>query len=599
MKKLYTQFISSLLPEQKRKLYFLQFFVVVSAIFEVLSVLSVGPFMALVGNINLVYDNDVINYIYTVSRLDTPEDFLVLSGVLVLVSMFFAALTSILTIWRLSMFAAHVGSEFGERLYIYYMQKDFLYHSGVNSSELVKKIAVEVSRVTDNILQPAMQINARIATIIFISIFVLLYNPLVAIAGVLILSVSYCLLFTLVKNKLARNGRLISEFSKKRFSLMNEGFSGIKELHLLNRQGYYIDLFKHSSKIFARAYGESNSLYNIPRYIMEFIIYSSMIGLVITLLAFYNDNISSVLPVLGIFGIAAFKLLPSFQQIYSGAAQIRNNLSALESITNDLVTAKMFYQPNGSHNGIDKLSGDVRLIGVDFIYEGKSEPALTNINVNIPFRKTIGIVGSSGAGKSTIVDILIGAINLKKGSLEVGNIKIDETSLPSWRYNIGYVPQTPLMVDGTIAQNIALGMASNNIDAARLIKAIKMSQLEDWINELPLGINTFIGERGVQISGGQRQRIAIARALYNDAEYLFFDEATSALDSITEKNIMESISNMAGHKTIIMIAHRLNTVSNCDLIYFFENGRVNDHGTYNELLERNSHFKRMAGVIDA
>ena len=600
MRVLFSKFITSLLPSQRKRFYILQIFVVISAIFEVISVLSIGPFMALVGNMELIYKNEVINYVYTVSGFQTPEHFLILSGSLVLLCMFFAALTSIVTIWRLSIFAAYVGAEYGERLYIFYMKKDFLYHSRVNSTELVKKIAIEVNRVTDNILQPIMQINARVVTIAFISTFVFIYNPVIAISGVFVLSVAYMCLFNFVKNKLAKNGALISDFSRKRFSLMNEGFGGIKELQVLNRQKFYIDKFKYSSKVFADAYGESNSLYNMPRYFMEFIVYSSMIILVIALLSFYNGKISSVLPVMGIFGIAAFKLLPSFQQIYSGAAQIRNNISALDSIFDDLEMAKTIYN-SASEDAKEfyKLSGDLKLVNVEFSYNDKCQPSLKNINIHIPFRSTVGVVGSSGAGKSTIVDILIGAIRLQQGYLEVGNTKIDDTNILSWCHNIGYVPQSPLMVDGTIAQNIALGIDENEIDYIRIKNSIKMSQLEGWIESLSLGVNTFIGERGVQISGGQRQRIAIARALYNDAEYLFFDEATSALDSITEKNIMESISSMTGHKTIIMIAHRLNTIVDCDLIYFLDDGQVSDVGTYKELLGRNKHFKELVGERNA
>ena len=585
-----------LTPEQKKTIFVLQFLVIASAVFEVVSVLSIGPFMALVGNLELINNNGIINYVYKFSGVNKPEEFLVLAGILVLAFMFIAAVISIVTIWRLSIFAANVGAEFGDRLYSFYMQKNYLYHSGLNSAELIKKIATEVNRVTDNVLQPIVQINARLATIAFISIFILIYNPYIAIAGVLILAFAYIVLFAFVKNKLAKNGQLISEFSKQRFSLMNEGFGAIKELHILGRQSFFIKKFKDSGEVFAAAYGGSNSLYNMPRYFMEFVVYSAMIGLVLALLTTYDGNLATVLPVMGIFGIAAFKLLPSFQQIYSGAAQIRSNLAAFDSIYPDLIES----MPARDHLPIrdaGRISGDVKLVNATFQYEKNANPVIKSISLDIPFRSTVGIVGPSGSGKSTLLDILVGAIRLKKGHLEVAGEEINgDANLARWQNSIGYVSQMSLIKDGTIADNIAFGVETNDIDQAKITRAANMAQLSDWIESLPSGFDTYVGERGLQISGGQRQRIAIARALYNDAEYLFFDEATSALDGITEQYIMESITKMAGHKTIVMIAHRLNTVKNCDLIYVVNDGLLQDSGTYDTLFETNSHFQQMAGV---
>lgn len=587
--------VSVLNKKQKNKLFLLQFMVVFSALLEVVSVLAIGPFMAIVGNPSLLETNTLLNSIYIWFGFQSGYEFLVYTGFGVLSFMLVSAFLSVMTIRLLSFFAADVGSGFGNRLYRFYMEKDYLYHLSVNSSELIKKISVESNRVTDNILQPLVQINARVATIIFISVFVFLYNPYVALVGVLILFLAYYAMYRIVRNRLFFNGEAISVFSRKRFSLMNEGFGSIKELKILGRQKYFIDQFSESGDIFARAYGSSNSLYNMPRYIMEFVVYSSMVSLILVLLMAYDGDLASVLPVMAVFGMAAFKLLPSFQQVYSGLAQIRSNITAFDTIYEDLL-AGLKNEDAFIDEQSETLTGDVCLKNITFKYPAAISNALNDINLVIPHNKTVGIVGPSGSGKSTLFDVLTGIIPPDSGVVTVGGVVVDKSNLRSWQNGIGYVSQMTLIRDGTIAENIAFGINPECINNAKLISAAEMANLDVWLKSLPDGLNTMVGERGVQISGGQRQRIAIARALYHDANYLFFDEATSALDSMTEKSVVDAIEYMSGEKTIVMIAHRINTVKNCSIIYVVEDGAIKDSGAYDELIARSSIFANMAGV---
>ncbi|MGU5766953.1 ABC transporter ATP-binding protein [Aeromonas allosaccharophila] len=596
MIKLVKDLLSVMNTKQRNRLYLLQLMVLFSAIFEVLSVLSIGPFMAIVGNTELIKSNYIFSELYKLSGANTNIEFMFSVGVIVLVFMFIAAITSIVTIWKLSMYAASVGSEFGDRLYEYYINMDYEFYTTINSAELVKKIATEVSRVTDNILQPLVQINARIATIVFVSTFIFIYNPIVALAGVSILSVAYFTLFSIVKNKLARNGILISEYSKKRFSLMNEGFGAIKELQILGRENYFINQFKDSGRIFAASYGSSNSLYNIPRYFMELVVFSSMIMLILVLLNANDSNLAAVLPVMGVFGVAAFKLLPSFQQIYSGAAQIRSNVSAFIALKMDLEAALTENNYSIQINPAEKFNGNIVVENISFSYKGCDKNVIKGITLDVPYKSSIGIVGFSGSGKSTLLDILIGCLSIKHGSISIGGKHLCELNARSWRNSLGYVSQMALIKDGTVSENIAFGVEYADIDMDKLRAASDMAQLTGWVNSLENGFDTRVGEKGVQISGGQRQRIAIARALYNDAEYLFFDEATSALDGITEQQIMRSISDMSGHKTIIMVAHRVNTIKQCDRIYVLNDGHIAAMGTYSELIDKNDFFRKIAGV---
>jgi len=378
---------------------------------------------------------------------------------------------------------------------------------------------------------------------------------------------------------------------------MNEGFGAIKDVQLLGCEKLFITKFKDSGAVFAEAYGSSNGLYNMPRYLMELIVYSGLIGLILVLLKIHEGDLSEILPVLAVFGVAVLKLLPSFQQMYTGAAQIRSNMSALDELTEDLSQARLSSQvQNHVYDRESDIDGCIELKDVYFKYLNKPHNALDGISLKFPVKRSIAIVGSSGSGKSTLIDVLLGLIIPDKGELVIGEKVITKENLRSWQNRIGYVPQSIFLTEGSVVDNVAFGIERSFVDHEKVKKAIKMAHLEDWVCQLPGGYATTIGERGVQISGGQRQRLGIARALYNDADFLFFDEATSALDGVTEKLIMEAIEALSKDKTIVIIAHRVNTIKHCDLIYVMSQGKVVDQGTYESLIANNKFFKEIALV---
>lgn len=580
---------------QKKQLFYLQFLVIISAIFELGIVLIFGPFVAAIGNFKSLHEIPFFVQISSLIGVKSSVDFLLFSSSLILFLILISSILSIITIRKLSFFASGVGAEFGDRLYLYYMHKDYLYHSSRNSAEIIKGIATEVNRVTDNILQPLVQINARITTVILLSSFVFIYNPFVAITGVVLITTTYLLMFRVVKNKLLHNGIIISENSRIRFKLLNEGLNAIKEIQILGREDFFVKKFELSGKEFAKGYGSSNSLYNIPRYIIEFILFVSIILLVVFFTIKDGEGTSSFLSIITVFGIASLKLLPSFQQIYSGFAQIRSNLSAFDSIFNDLIDE--LNKPNCvSYDVSHKLSGDIVLDKVYFKYQGSDKYTLKNISLKIPFKSKIGIVGPSGSGKSTLIDIIMGSILTSNGEVTVGGEKVESNLLSRWRNNIGYVSQTPIIIDGTIADNIALGVNYSDIDFEKIKLSARIAHLDNWVDGLSESYQTRVGERGMQISGGQRQRLAIARAFYHNVEYLFFDEATSSLDTITERKIMKTIDEISDVKTVIMVAHRLNTVKKCDWIYVISEGELKAQGTYEYLVNNDSDFNKMAGI---
>jgi len=376
---------------------------------------------------------------------------------------------------------------------------------------------------------------------------------------------------------------------------MNEGFGGIKDVLLMGRDTDFINRFNKTGKILAYSQGTNTALAQAPRYFVELLAFGSMILLILYLIASHNGNLGMILPIISVYAIGTIKLLPAFQQIYSSIAIIKANIPAFESIQQDLYDSlsaeEISIQVEESYLHPEK---HISLEKVSFTYPNKQEPALNGLNISIPVNNVIGIVGPSGSGKSTLIDILLGLIEPDQGLLKIDNKIIDSKNCRSWQNTIGFVAQSIFLSEGSIAENIAFGIPNNEIDFKQVEYALKLAHLNDFVNNLKQGIHTKVGERGIQLSGGQRQRIGIARALYHEAEVLVFDEATSSLDGITEKMIMEAIHQFSGKKTIILIAHRLKTVQKCDNLFFIDNGKVVDQGTYDELIEKNEQFKNMS-----
>ena len=586
---------SLLTSRQRRQFFALQILVVFMAVAETAGVASIIPFMALVGNMSQLQQDTFISQIYQASGVNSETQFLFLLGFGVLGMLFIATLISSYTIWTLSMFSNKIGAEIADRLYTHYLKQGWLFHASGSSALLTKKIAIESMRVTTGILLPLMHVNAKtiLALLMISSIFI--YDPMVAIIIFSIFALAYSVLFTVVRMRLQKNGRIISTVNEQRFRLMNEGFGGIKDVLLLGRDSDFIERFNKTGISLAKSLGTNDALGTVPRYIMELVAFGSMIAVVLYLIANYEGNLGVILPILSVYALAGVKLLPAFQSVYTSIAKIRAHSPAFESIQDDLTHSKSTkLSTSNSEDAFLVPQKKISLENVTFKYPNKEENALNNLNISIPVNSIVGIVGPSGSGKSTLVDILLGLIKPQQGQLKIDENIIDNKNCRSWQNTIGFVAQNIFLSEGSISENVAFGIPKDQINQNQVLRALKLAHLDDLVKSFEDGIHTRVGERGIQLSGGQRQRIGIARALYYKAEVLVFDEATSSLDGITEKMIMEAIHNFSGQKTIIMIAHRLKTVQKCDQIFFVDKGRVIDKGTYQELIKTNEQFKNMA-----
>ena len=583
-----------LTAQQRRKLLRLQGLVVLMAFAEVASVLAMGPFMSLVGDISRLEGDGTLARLYNATGFASPADFLFWVGVGVFAALALGAAISMFTIWQLSLYAQQLGAELSSRLYQHYMRQPWLFHASGSSTQLTNRIAMECARVTQ-ILSQLLQINAQAAMALFMIVAIFVFNPKVALMGTALFITAYVLLYSTVRRRLARNGSIVTRMQQQRFKLMNEGFGGIKDVLLLGRQADMNKRFVATSLRFGRAKGVSIAISQVPRHAMQLLAFGSIILLVLYLLAAHQGNLGTILPVLSIYALAGYKMLPALQSIYNGIAQVKGNLSALDSIKPDLQASQEGSQPLVSPTTEHLVpQSTISLEDVVFHYPGQEAPALNGVTLEIPKNQVIGLVGASGSGKSTAIDILLGLMTPTRGALSIDGAPLRDDQRRAWQNSLGFVPQAIFLADASIRENIAFGLAKEEVDEERIANAARMAHLEELLDRLPEGLETRVGERGIQLSGGQRQRIGIARALYDDAEVLVLDEATSALDGITEKLVMDAIHDFSGKKTIIMIAHRLATVKQCDSIYLLEAGKIIGHGTYEELAKTNPIFQKMA-----
>ena len=589
---------SLLNKEQRDKLLVMQVMVVFMSFSELAGVISVGPFMALVGDMSRLEGDSILAEIYRSSGASSPSDFIFWLGIGVLLLLSITTLISIVTTWQLEMFGHRVGAELSSRLFKHYMYQPWLFHANGSSSQLSKQIAQECQRITVSVITPLMNMNAKAVMASLMATALFIYDPLVATVGLLIFMIAYLLLYRTVRRRLINNGTTVSETQALRFKLMAEGFGGIKDALLLGRQRVFTERFEKVSQRFANAQGATLAMSQVPRFAMELVAFGAVIFLVLYLLAAHQGNLGTILPVLSVYALAGFKLLPAFQQIYSSVSRVRGNLAAFESMRDDLHASAVSSvdqersDPEKAGRWVPRQSIEFR--DVHFQYPGKQASAVDGLTLEITANQVIGLVGASGSGKSTAIDLLLGLIDPSSGQVLIDGEPLTTKNKRAWQNSLGLVPQSIFLSDTSIRENIAFGLPPSSINDVRVRRAANLANLDELISELPEGLETDVGERGVQLSGGQRQRIGIARALYHDADVLVLDEATSALDGITEQLVMDAIHEFSGTKTIVIIAHRLATVKQCDCIYLMKDGRIIDQGRFQDLVIRNDTFKRMA-----
>ena len=583
--------------QEKKRIILLIFLSIIMAFFDVLGVSSIAPFIALLTNPELVQSNEILIKMYDLSSLvgiSNQTQFMFLFGIIVFFLLIISLIIRAITIYALTLFSLMQEYNIGKRLVEGYLRQSYSWFLNRNSSELGKSILSEVKQVIDLALFPMINlITHGIVAIALLSLLVINNPLLVTAVGIVLISFYGAILF-LMKNFLTRSGSERLQANEARFKAVSEAFGAAKEVKLGGLEQVYIDRFSKPAKIFSRNQAWTTIIATLPRYINEAFAFGGMIIFVLILMS-KGSSFSSIMPTIGLYAFAGYRLMPILQQIYSSITRLRFSKIALDSLYNDIKNLKNFEVNNNIENSSSniELKKSICMSEVNFNYPDTNKKSLEGINILINAYSKIGIVGTTGSGKTTIVDIILGLLDCESGILKVDDVVINSKNKRSWQRILGYVPQQIYLSDSSILSNIAFGVDPKKIDLNQIKTSAKTANLHSFIEKLPQGYHTIIGERGIRLSGGERQRIGIARALYHNPKLIIFDEATSALDNVTEKSVLDEINNLKNKVTIIMVAHRLTTVKNCDLIYLLEDGKIISKGSYEELIESSQKFKKM------
>lgn len=564
----------------------------ISALFQVFAIAAVMPFFAIIAEPNPLEKYHALAQVSTTLNISTKEDFLLAAGLFVLATTILSNTMLAWSTWVINKFGLKYAQKTSMRLLHKYIQKEYSYFLKINSSELISNVNQEVWRTVTGALIPAMNaVSAIIKATVILSLLVYANALATAIIASIVITF-YCANSFYFRKKLTRYGEQISINTAKSGKAIKELFEGIKEIKLLNLEEFFSQRYKDSSEIVIRNEMHGRMVGQLPRYMLDIILFGTLLSAIIILIK-NGIDFNAALPYIILFIYSGYRLMPIMQEIYVNISYIKYAIPAVDNISKDLLAPAIApLEPTRTQINFDKK---IELKNITYSYPGAESPSLKDLNLNISAHTTVGLIGSSGAGKSTLVDVLLGLLFPTEGTILADNRELNKTDIRNWQKKIGYVPQQIYLTDDTILRNIALGIPDNLIDLSAAVKAAKAANLHDFIStELESGYNTLIGERGTRLSGGQRQRIGIARALYSNPSILILDEATSALDSITEDAIMKSISELSNSKTIIMIAHRLTTLKDCDIIHRMEHGAIVESGKYNALLQESSVFRSLA-----
>ena len=585
--------------EERRLSYGLLGLIVLAGFTDTIGVSSILPFMAVVGNPELIQTNPSLHNLYVWFEFESPHSFLIGLGIGALVMMLMSNTVSLAGSTAILWFSSNLGHRLSTEILATYVKQPYTYFLERNTSNLVMNCTDDVMRMVQGIIIPLLQGIAKVIVAGSMLLLVMWVDPWLAVLSGFMIGTVYTIVFVNVRQKMSDLGRASKRANRERFRLAAEILHGIKELRILGRDDAYRERFIEHSALYARNQWLSSAMNFMSRYVIESIAFGSLIVLVLYLLATHQD-IKEALPIMTLYALAAYRLLPAFQQIFGSATQVRFNMGSMEAVEEQLhtlVRAPNTGLPSRSQRESDvgPLQEQIELRNLSFQYPHTSAPHINHLNLTIPRHTTVAIVGSTGAGKTTLIDIILGLLEPNNGALVVDGIRITSKNVASWQKQLGYVPQHIYLADDTVAANIAFGFAPTEQDLDRVKHAAQIAHIHEFVvGELPDGYDTIIGERGVRLSGGQRQRIGIARALYSDPDVLVLDEATNALDTLTESIVTEAIREISHTKTIIVIAHRLNTVQQADIVYLLENGCITDQGTYRELFHTNERFREMA-----
>lgn len=559
---------------QRRAAIILLIMMLFGMVLETLGIGLVVPALALMTQSDLTTKYSVLAP-WLDSIGNTSREHLVVVGMLVLVSVYTVkALFLGFLGWMQTRFVYGIRADLSQRLFTGYLRQPYVFHLQRNSAQLIHNVVNETNIVASTGLIPGFTLISEVLVFLGISAMLLAIEPLGALLVLSTLGLAGWGFSRITRNRILRWGEARQLHEGLRMQHLQQGLGGVKDVKLLGREDEFFAQYWLHNVGSARSVQHEQALQQLPRLFLELLAVIGLAALVLVMIG-QGKPLDTLLPTLGLFAAAAFRLMPSANRVLLAIQSTRYTLPVIDALHSELCLFDAALEPQHSHPMVFKST--LSLDQVSFRYPSTEALTLHAVSLSLPKGASVGFIGSSGAGKSTLVDIILGLLTPDSGSIKIDGIDI-QTNLRGWQDMIGYVPQSIFLTDDTLRRNVALGMPNEKIDEAAVWRAIHAAQLEQFISDLPQGLDTMVGERGIRISGGQRQRIGIARALYHDPQVLVLDEATSSLDTATEHEVMDAVRTMQGDKTLIIVAHRLSTVEHCDCIYRLEQGKVVEEG---------------------
>lgn len=581
---------SVLNPEQKTRMLLMQLFFIFSAFVQVVGIASIAPFIGIISNPDSIQTNRVLSFIYTTGNFQSNQSFIVAFAFLSIGMIFVSNIVSALTMWLQIKFSIYIGSTLQYQLFEKYLNRDYLFHKNNNYNQLIATISADAPRFIYMVLQPYLMMCSQIFVAAIILVGLLFLDPIVAIGSALVVGGAYLLTYWLIKKSLNRHGEIVTQRNRSIQAIMSEAFIGVKDIKLNALEPKYSDSYKAANKRGLESTAYITLSGDLPRYAIETVSFSAILLFAILLLQKSTDT-ANVVAMLSIYALAGYKLLPTMQQIYKSISSI----SANGAVSIFLREQLEIETPNNTRVEVNPIS-DVQTIALEdmtYQYPNSNKPALDNISVTFTKGQLNTIAGPSGSGKSTLADIILGLLPPASGKLFIDQKEATGLDLVAYQRSIGYVPQHIFILDDNVIANVAFGVNKDDVSTEKVIKALQQANAMEFVEKLPQGLETRLGQDGKLLSGGQRQRIGIARALYRNNKILVLDEPTSALDIESEHDLMQLLNQLKYERLTIVISHRPAAIKLSDRIVVIADGTLIANGSYEELYADNQYFKLM------
>ena len=561
--------------KQKKSMLGLLCMMVIAAFLETVTVLMVMNVVQLIVDPATLEQGDTYKMICKILNLNGTVQFSVLA-ILFLIFLYISK-SAFQFIMQRSLYRFVYSNQFktAANLMKNFVKRDYEYYLNAETSVIQRSITADVSNMYA-LIQSVLQIASEVVVALFLVVALAMKDPVMTIIIGVLLVVTLVVIKSIIKPIMNRTGKENQDYGASMFSWIAQTIQGIKDIKVAGKEQYFINEYCKVGEGYVKAMERFSLFNNTPKLLIETVCMAGLLGYIMVLIV-TGSNVSGMISLFAAFGIAAMRLLPAASRINNQMTSMAFNEPFFFNVSDNLVEETNEENTDISYAVVAKeklpVMKAVHLEDITYHYPNSDKLIFNHASVSFPIGKSIGVVGASGAGKTTIIDILLGLLKLQTGKVKADDVDIQE-HYREWLANVGYIPQMIFLLDADIRKNVAFGVPEEEIDEERLWYALKEAQLDDFVKTLPEGVNTGIGERGIRLSGGQRQRIGIARALYNDPEVLILDEATSALDNDTEAAIMDSINRLHGKKTLIIIAHRLQTIEKCDMVFRVEDGAI-------------------------